>query len=129
MQRFQVRHQEKRVLLAFERLKGLLQPLQQAVIRRQDVCQSLVRTRPIQRSGLVLHYAERPERVVFEQGPDLFGNGERVHVPAFLVELGHPGGRLPLDLEDLLWRKDEVVNRLEARMTELTPLRDRKSVV
>ena len=40
------------------------------------------------------------------------------------MELGHPGRRLPLDLEDLLWRKDEVVNRLEARMTELTPVPD-----
>ena len=32
--------------------------------------------------------------------------------------------RLEPDLEDLLWWEDEVVNRLEARMTELTPVAD-----
>ncbi|KCB29268.1 hypothetical protein L541_0580 [Bordetella hinzii CA90 BAL1384] len=31
---------------------------------------------------------------------------------------------MPLHLEDLLWWEDEVVNRLEARMTELTPVAD-----
>jgi hypothetical protein len=40
------------------------------------------------------------------------------------MQLGHPSGRLPLHLEDLLWWEDEVVNRLEARMTELTPVAD-----
>src|SRR5690606_10638663 len=49
MQRLKVRYQQQRVLLAFERLQGILQPLQQAVIRRQNVCQRLVGTRPIQR--------------------------------------------------------------------------------
>src|SRR5690606_39416664 len=47
-----------------------------------------------------------------------------LYVPAFLVQLGHPSGRLPLHFKDLCWLEDEVVNRLEARMTELTPVPD-----
>lgn len=38
------------------------------------------------------------------------------------MQLGYPRGRLPLHLEDLIGRKDEVVNRLEARMTEFSPV-------
>ena len=47
-----------------------------------------------------------------------------MHVPTFLVELGHPGWRLPLHLEDLFWRENQVVDRLEARMAELAPVAD-----
>jgi len=39
-------------------------------------------------------------------------------------ELGHPSGRLPLHLEDLFWRENQVVDRLEARMAELAPVAD-----
>lgn len=45
-----------------------------------------------------------------------------MHFPSLLMQLGYPRGRLPLHLEDLIGRKDEVVNRLEARMTEFSPV-------
>ena len=48
VQCLKVRYQEQRVLLAFKRLQGILKSLQQAVIRRQDVSQRFVGTRPIQ---------------------------------------------------------------------------------
>ena len=43
-------------------------------------------------------------------------------VPTFLVKLGHPGRRLPLDLQDLRRREHQVIDRLETRMTELAPV-------
>jgi hypothetical protein len=107
---------------SFQRRKFVFKPLQQGVIGYQDVGQCFVRSRPVHRCGFVFHHAKGPERVFLEQRPDVLGDGEGMHVPSLLMQLGHPCRRLPLDRKDLIGRKDEVVNWLEARMTELSPV-------